>query len=81
MIQIGFLQDSYEVNEVTGTAIVQFGVLGTGILDHQIIVDFDFTSGTAQGKNHTCIYSTLCGIQSLYGNHDCRGKWPRFYWC
>ena len=48
MIEIGFLQDSYEVNENAGTATVQFGVL-EGILDHNINVLFGFTSGTAQG--------------------------------
>ena len=39
----------YEVNEDAGTVEVQFGVLGMGILDRDIDVNFNFESGTAQG--------------------------------
>lgn len=48
VLRIGFQQTTYEVEEEAGSATVVFGVL-QGVIDREVTVDFDFTSGTAIG--------------------------------
>ena len=49
MVDIGFLEPTYTVDEAAGSAVVRFGVL-SGNLQRDIDVSFTFSSGTATGR-------------------------------
>ena len=49
VVQVGFLREMYSAQEVEGSVTVEFGIL-QGTLERDVIVDFNYISGTAVGE-------------------------------
>ena len=72
VVQVGFLREMYTVQEVEGSVTVEFGIL-QGNLERDVVVDFDYVSGTALGgyikllhKHSNQSYSRILNTAHIY---------------